>query len=445
MRSTLFYIPHEIGGLPLFGAGWALMVLTVFMLVWAGWVYFHVSRTTQGQNPADKSNNVQPLNEILAGLPFWGVAAALIWFVLPSIEQAIETAPGEPPIILGLPIRGYGVMVLIGLLSGIAITTHRGRQLGLSSDLIVGLGFWMMIGGVAGARMFYVIQNWGEEFAPLEFTQRIIAIVKLTEGGLVIYGGILGGIIAGAIYCRKHRQPTRAMADLIAPGFLIGLAFGRIGCLLNGCCFGGVCTANLPTIDFPQGSSPYMVQLESGKLLGIELTRRDHGRTLPESIASVESGSIAEDLGIKPGDTLKEIRPFLMPNIDGKDKAAPPKVVANVAYNETVASLESNELPPRSLPVQPAQIYAAINAALLCCLIWCIQPWPNHDGIAFSIAIILKGTSRFFLEGIRSDEAGQLGTSLSIAQILSIGGVLVAGILIIMIQLTPKGRAWKWR
>lgn len=188
-----------------------------------------------------------------------------------------------------------------------------------------------------------------------------------------------------------------------------------------------------------------MVQLESGRLLGIELNSRPPGVALPERIANVEPGSVAAELGIQAGDTLKEIRPFVQPNIDGVDKAAAPNVAANVAYNDTVVSLPSEELPPHSLPVQPAQIYAAINAALLCWLIWCIQPLPSRDGIAFLTAILLKGTSRFLLEGIRSDEAGQLGTALSISQLLSIGGVLIAGALILLSFMTPKGRVWRWR
>ncbi len=123
------------------------------------------------------------------------------------------------------------------------------------------------MGGVLGARIFYVVQKW-DEFAILGFAERLVAIVKLTEGGLVIYGGVFGGIAAGCIFCLVHRQPIRAFGDLIAPAFLIGYSFGRIGCLLNGCCFGGVCTEALPTIQFPQGSGPYLAQLESGKLLG---------------------------------------------------------------------------------------------------------------------------------------------------------------------------------
>ncbi len=125
-----------------------------------------------------------------------------------------------------------------------------------------------MIGGVIGARAFFVIQYW-DEFERIPAGQRLLAVVKLTEGGLVIYGGMVGGLLAGLLYCVLYRLPVLSFADLITPGFLLGQAFGRIGCFLNGCCFGGICAADLPTVQFPQGSPPYVVSLESGRLLGV--------------------------------------------------------------------------------------------------------------------------------------------------------------------------------
>jgi len=243
MRSTLFFIPHEFAGMTIFGFGWLLIALAIGCLCWMGVTMWRLGRQLSAGKKVDLTA------EIISGLPIWGVAAALVVFVLPNIEQA-AMVPGESPIILGLPIRGYGVLVLIGLLSGIGITIHRGRSLGISPDLIISLGFWMMLGGVLGARIFYVLQKW-DEFSDKALGDRLLAIVKLTEGGLVIYGGMIGGIIAAIVFCYRHRQPIRAMGDLVAPAFLIGLAFGRIGCLMNGCCFGGICTENLPTIQFP--------------------------------------------------------------------------------------------------------------------------------------------------------------------------------------------------
>ena len=436
MRSTLFFIPHEFAGITLFGFGWILLLLAIGCVGWIAWTLFSSQRKRASGKEVDLAA------EILTGLPIWFVAAALVIFVLPNVEQAI---PGTPPIVLGLPIRGYGVMVLLGLLSGIGITIHRGKSLGISADFIVGLGFWMMLGGVLGARTFYVMQKW-DEFSSLAFGSRMVAIVKLTEGGLVIYGGVIGGIVAGCIYCVIHRQPVRAFGDLIAPAFLIGYSFGRIGCLLNGCCFGGVCTESLPTIQFPQGSGPYLVQLESGKLLGIELAERSAGsERLPATVAKVAPGSLAESAHIQPGATITKIRPFQLPYDANSDPAAPAKVIADVAVDQGIVTFSTDQLPAWSLPVHPSQIYAAINAALLCMLIWCLQPWMRWDGMTFLIAILLYAVSRFLIEGIRSDEGGQLGTNLSISQWISlVGGTVAIGLMLILSRTRPY-RAWNWR
>ncbi len=432
MRSTLFFIPHEIAGISVFGWGWALAIWILGSVLWLGWNF------SQRHPKSHAAGN----DDLMASLPVLGVGAFVIIFILPSIEQAI---PGSPPLPLGLPIRGYGVMVLIGLLCGIGITIIRGKQLGISPDTIISLGFWMMIGGVLGARIFYVIQKWDEFASHATAWDQLAAILKLTEGGLVIYGGVFGGIAAGALYCRLHRLPLRAVGDLIAPAFLIGYAFGRIGCLLNGCCFGGICLATLPTITFPQGSGPYVEQLVDARLLGAELNRTAPGqKALPASVTHVDTNSLAEKMGIKPGSTITGIEYLPIPHMPGDDPAAAPYVEALVQFDDKSLKLASSMLPARSLPVHPSQIYAAINAALLCWLIWRLQPVCQRDGMTFLIAIALYGSSRFILEGIRSDEAGQLGTNLSIAQWIGLTSLLVCAILMLLLRRLPPGRKWDW-
>ncbi len=148
---------------------------------------------------------------------------------------------------------------------------------------------------------------------------------------------------------------------------------------------------------------------------------------------------MAETAGIAVGDEVERIRPYHEPYDPSLDPAAPPKIVADVALRRSNVTLGSSQLPPYSLPVHPSQIYAAINAALLCLLIWCLQPWPRRDGIAFLVAILLYSVSRFLIEGIRSDEGGQLGTSLSIAQWISLVGGCVSVLLMLLVLRLPPG------
>lgn len=144
MRDTLLYIPHKLFGIPLFGFGLLLVGLIVAAAVWIVWTLLR--RRVPGE--------ASPASELWSGLPVWLVAAAIVTYVLPLIEQAVPN--GEP---IGLPIRGYGVMVLLGLLAGIGITICGGKQLGIVADVIIGLGFWMMLGGIAGARMLTLCKS----------------------------------------------------------------------------------------------------------------------------------------------------------------------------------------------------------------------------------------------------------------------------------------------
>ncbi len=418
MRSTLFFIPHEIWGVPLFGFGWLLAGLAVGVVIWLVW----------------SAKIKLPASERWAALPVVLVATAIVTLVLPNIEQV--AVDGEP---IGLPIRGYGVMVLLGLLAGVGITVVRGKRLGIMPDTIVGLGFWMMLGGIVGARLFYVVQKWSE-YDHLGFQQRIVESFKLTEGGLVIYGGIVGGLLAAGIFCWRQQLHIASTADLIAPGFLIGLSLGRIGCLLHGCCFGGVCTAELPAIQFPAGSGPYNSQLDSGRLLGIEL---EQVHSPPGRIATVEPNSPAAQVPWHAGQYVDEIAW----GPSGEPPAQPtqsPPLRADVMVDGQRTTFLTGEMPPWSLPTHPSQIYASINALLLCLLIWHLQPLPRHDGMTFLIAVALYALSRFLLEWVRSDEGGQLGTPFTIAQLIAMASGLVAVIAMLLVRQRSIGRKWQW-
>ena len=135
-----------------------------------------------------------------------------------------------------------------------------------------------MVCGVVGARLFYVIEYWDESFAGRSLRDTLLEIANIPEGGLVIYGGLIGAAVGFVIFVRKHRLPLLAMADLIAPSMAIGLAFGRIGCFLNGCCYGG--QTDLPWhVTFPEFSSRYESKQRrsntSARPISIRPARRD--------------------------------------------------------------------------------------------------------------------------------------------------------------------------
>jgi phosphatidylglycerol---prolipoprotein diacylglyceryl transferase len=145
-----------------------------------------------------------------------------------------------------LPVHSYGVMIALAFLSGLWTATLRARREKISGEIIADVTLWIMVGAILGARAVYVATYWKDEFAG----QPLSEIFAIWHGGLVYYGGLIGAIIAGAIYLHWKKMPLWKIADVMAPSIALGSVFGRIGCLLNGCCYGRAC--DLPwAISFP--------------------------------------------------------------------------------------------------------------------------------------------------------------------------------------------------
>ena len=146
-----------------------------------------------------------------------------------------------------LPIRSYGVAMALAFLVGILVARGRARRAGLNAELIVDLTFFVIIFSVLGARGAYVLGRWDW------FSTHASHIPRIWDGGLVLYGGLVTGTITGLVFFRSRGVDPWLGADIVTPPLALGVAIGRIGCFLNGCCFGGPC--DLPwAVTFPSGS-----------------------------------------------------------------------------------------------------------------------------------------------------------------------------------------------
>lgn len=324
MRSTLFHVPILIpwgeGFLPLLGP---LGLVTLAWLVAAVvWVMFVSAR--QGWQAA--------LGQLW--LPV-AVVTGMLAAVLPALDDGA-----------GVPVRGYGVMLLAAATAGTWLSIHRGRRVGIDADTMLALATEVFIWGLVGARLFYVVEYHEQFFAagkPLG--QTLIDVVNIANGGLVVFGSLPTAAVAAWRFASRRGLPILRLADCAAPGMLLGLALGRIGCFLNGCCYGGPC--ELPwAVSFPAGTE--------------------------------------------------------------------------VAARYPAAAAAG------SLPVHPAQLYAAIDAALLAALAVAWTPFARREGQVFALVLTLHPISRMLLEAIRVDEPPALGTPFSISQLLSLLMLLLA-------------------
>jgi len=409
MRQTLFYIPHDVLGLPVFGMGWALIVWAIVSVVLLLWL---VRR--QGWNADTRSY-----------LPLLLLVAAAVYFVLPNLEQDPEGG-------LGLAIRGYGVMLLVGVICAVGLAVQQARRMGLDPEAIYSLALWSFVGGIIGARAFYVIQYWHRfDYETLGATIR--ALVDVTEGGLVVYGSLIGAGVTGIWFMRRNGLPLLAVVDLVAPALMIGLAIGRIGCLMNGCCHGDLCENRVLGITFPKGNPPY--SLDSPPYHHQHRLGQLHGFTIgwnPDRaevfVKAIEGGGAAESCGLAAGAVIKSINGESVDSYAGARRilATSRRALAiGTHIDSEPIRVVLPELPPRSRRAHPAQIYSSINAAVICFLLWAYYPFRRRDGEVIALLLTLYPITRFLLEVVRNDEPGRFGTPFTISQIISL--VVLAG------------------
>ena len=411
-------------------------------------------------------------------------------------------------------VKGYGFMLMIGFLTAIYWASRRAAKVKANPDLLLNLGFVALIFGVLGARLFFVIHYWERNFAGRPFKE----VINLTAGGLEFYGGFLFAMLFTIWYIAAHGRvgASRALAavwtvtavfvllclnialgakaprsfvllgislvigffvirglwrwaaqvgrgqpasvrmylDIITPSLMWGLAFGRIGCFLNGCCWGALCTnPHLPhAVQFPC-ASPAQVDQWTQRIA-----------TLPASMIYIEPTSgiaypIPRDLlTMSPEKRLMGERGYdnaVEKYQEARTTGADPKKLAvlesvvkkqekwrnelRAGLRPLLANMELYALKPsdveqrakladcKSLYVHPAQLYASVNAFLLAFLLNAIFHRRKRHGILVGILFILYPITRIVLEAIRADNPLDTG-GLTVSQAVSVAGI-VFGIL----------------
>lgn len=129
-----------------------------------------------------------------------------------------------------LEIRWYGIMVVLAVIAILAIALLEAKRLRIEQDHVYNLAIFAVIGGMIFSRLIHVIDRWDYY---IQHPSQIIGFE-----GVGVYGAVIGVLLAIVIYCSVKKLSIWLIADLVSPGSLVGMAVGRVGCILNGCCYG---------------------------------------------------------------------------------------------------------------------------------------------------------------------------------------------------------------
>jgi phosphatidylglycerol---prolipoprotein diacylglyceryl transferase len=131
-----------------------------------------------------------------------------------------------------LTVYSWGLMLAIGLLSGLFVMLHYAKKEGIKEESVLNLYAYVVIAAIVGARLFYVIGFYND------FKDNILSVFYLNQGGMVFLGGFVAVLLTCMAYARRHDINFWKLMDAGSPGTMLGYAIGRVGCYLNGCCYG---------------------------------------------------------------------------------------------------------------------------------------------------------------------------------------------------------------
>lgn len=162
-----------------------------------------------------------------------------------------------------IKIHSYGLLIVVGFLIGLFLVRRKADKIGLDREEISDVAFWGLLGGFIGGRLLYIITRWGD------FSQHPLDMLKFWEGGLVFYGGLIGGIVGWVWRSKKYKLPILKTLDLASPSVAIAHVFGRFGCFAAGCCFGKSIDPKSPlavVFTNPKSIAPLGVSLHPAQL-----------------------------------------------------------------------------------------------------------------------------------------------------------------------------------
>lgn len=353
--------------------------------------------------------------------------------------------------ILDIEVKMYGFCLMVGFLSAVWLAMRRAQRVKADPDIVLDMSFLALLFGVGGARVFYVVHYWQSQFANV--SNPLLAVIDIRGGGLEFLGGIVGALIAISIYAVRKKVSMRLYLDILAPSVMWGLAFGRIGCFMNGCCFGGPCVVPSTgerlypwAVEFPFGSGAHLQQWEDRQVtvpaelittkrewlqpslipasqLSMSVERRERPRRRFEELGKAYREAKAEGVNAEELAKLKAAAEAEWK----KAKAHESKIAAlrlaeqypsRIEPNRptSVSELEGIAAEYQSVAVHPTQLYSSIHAFLLSGVLSTLFYLRKRHGMVIGALFVLYPIPRVLLELIRVDNPHDVG-GLTVSQL----------------------------
>jgi prolipoprotein diacylglyceryltransferase len=319
----------------------------------------------------------------------------------------------------GIPIYGFGMMLFLAFIICTWLAGRRARREGIAKEHVQDLAIWLFVGGLLGARITYLMQ----EVPRPTFTELITRLPKIWDGGIILYGSVIGALVGylGAYFFifRKYRISTLKLADIIAPSVAVGLCLGRIGCFLNGCCYGQVACADCAVypVHFPLSAPAREALVDAGAqtAAGFTVAAEQPADLDGVKVGKVEHDSAAYAAGLREGDVIVGV------TIDGDEH----KVSGTADLHRFLGSLQywkrgakgisldvrhasgpaqaTGPFTPRTVGLHPTQLYEAVSMFLLFLVLTAYYPLHTRDGQVMAVLMVCYGIHRFFNEMLRDD------------------------------------------
>jgi phosphatidylglycerol---prolipoprotein diacylglyceryl transferase len=450
MQQVLFFIPVKVDWLPDFFPLPVLVFVVLLLSALAAW-FVGAPRQLFGVATETWQNSAKWLGGFGAAVGLGMYVASLWW---PA----------------GIPVHGFGMMLFAAFLlcnwvggrlvkdialkstfMTVATGSEKGKDCLPSSpqertrraqDFIQDTSVFLFIFGILGARITSVLN---QKPPPTTLWDFVIQLPMIWEGGIVFYGSMIGASIAFAAwyvfyYFRKNiRLDAFKLADVAAPPLALGLCLGRIGCLLNGCCYGQVACADcaVQPIHFPLSAPSRYSLVRDGLQTATGFTvKAQPAREGGAIVEKVVPHSPAAAAGLQSGDLIKQANDATVEGPSDLDRVLSMDAWPRGAKKLTLTIADPNggephavSFAPYTIGLHPTQVYESISMFLLFWMLLAFWPLRTRDGQVMALLMMCYGVHRSLNELLRNDPRPE-GFESHSSIFLIVGGAILFGVLL---------------